>query len=45
MNIGMLVKALNALERRRKHERWTREQLQAYQSKQLLICARIPTRG
>jgi phenylacetate-CoA ligase len=35
MNIRMLVRVLHALEQLRKHEGWTREQLEAYQSEQV----------
>lgn len=32
MNIRIMLKLLHTLEQQRKHERWTREQLQAYQA-------------
>jgi len=35
MNIQIMLKLLNTLEQLRKHERWSRQQLEAYQTKAL----------
>ena len=35
MDLGMMLKVLHTLEQLRKHERWTRQQLEAYQAEQL----------
>lgn len=35
MDLMMMLKMLHTLEQLRKHERWTRQQLQTYQNEQL----------